>query len=132
MNDFINDRVKELRLALKLNQVDFGARIGLTGPAISRYESGTNGVSDSIILLICKEFSASETWLRTGEGEMFSPQNPSLVDKLAQDLRLGPCVKQLLTAYLQLSDADKQAVERFAIQFARSIQLPADPPEEAN
>lgn len=127
---FIGDHIKALRKALRLTQQEFAARIGSVQNTITGYETGRRSPSGQVISLICKEFGASESWLRTGEGEMFSHQTP--IDKLAQDLRLGPCVKQLLAVYLQLSEADKQAVERFAIQFARSIQLPADPPEEAN
>lgn len=126
MNDSVNERVKELRQALKLNQVDFGARIGLTGPAISRYESGTNGVSDSIILLICKEFGASEHWLRTGEGEMFLPQSTDLVDQLSREFGLGLYGQQLLATYLSLSESDKRAVERFVAQLVQNVQTAED------
>lgn len=37
------------------------------------WESGKRNVPDSSILSIVREFHVNETWLRTGEGEMFLP-----------------------------------------------------------
>ena len=58
----------------KLSQEAFGKRIGVTGAAISRIESGDRSVTDQIIKSICHEFDVSEHWLRTGEGEMNVPR----------------------------------------------------------
>lgn len=69
----MNERIKAVRLAQmpKLSQEAFGDRIGVTGAAISRIESGDRNVTDQVIIAICREFGVSEEWLRTGEGEMF-------------------------------------------------------------
>lgn len=66
----MGNRVKELRQALGLTQQEFADRIGIKRGAIANYEIGRN-VSDTVISMICREFSVSEHWLRTGEGEMF-------------------------------------------------------------
>lgn len=70
----IGDRIRELRKRLELNQTEFGERIGVTFGAISGYESGRRDCSDSVILSIVREYRCSESWLRTGEGEMFPPR----------------------------------------------------------
>lgn len=69
----MQNRIKELRKSLGLNQTEFGAKIGVATSAISGYELGTISPSNAIIKSICREFRVSETWLRTGAGEMRRP-----------------------------------------------------------
>lgn len=66
----MQNRIKELRKSLGLNQTEFGNKIGVTTSAISGYELGTRAPSDAIIKSICREYGVNETWLRTGAGEM--------------------------------------------------------------
>ena len=122
----MNERLKLLRKTLKLNQVDFGSRLSLTGSAISRYESGVNAMADNIVLLICREFNVNEDWLRNGNGEKFSRQSTDLIEQLTQQYNLGLYGQQLLATYLQLSDADKRAVERFVSQLTANVQQAED------
>lgn len=75
----MNERIKEVRLAQspKMSQDAFGAKIGITGAAVSRIESGDRNVTDQVITAIIREFSVSEEWLRTGRGEMFIKKTES-------------------------------------------------------
>ena len=68
----IKDRIKELRKAKGLTQFEFADRLKISRSNIASYETGKNELSSAVISLICRTFSVSETWLRTGEGEMFS------------------------------------------------------------
>lgn len=68
----MNSRIKELRKAMRLTQIEFGSRIGVKGNTVTGYENGLRSPSDAVIMSICKEFNANEQWLRTGEGEMFN------------------------------------------------------------
>lgn len=67
----MNERIKELRKTLKLNQTDFGDRIGVKQATIAGYENGTRQPIDAVITAICREFGVNEDWLRHGSGEMF-------------------------------------------------------------
>lgn len=67
----LNERIKELRKYLGLNQTDFGERIGVKQGSVAGYESGARTPIDSVVLSICREFNVSEEWLRYGTGEMF-------------------------------------------------------------
>lgn len=78
----MNQRIKEVRLHLGLNQSEFGERLAVTGAAISRIEAGNREASNQVVLAICREFNVREQWLRTGEGEMFVPQKRE--DEVAQ------------------------------------------------
>lgn len=82
------ERFRELRKALKLTLDRFGERVGVKKSALSQIENGKSGVTDQMIKSICREFDVSETWIRTGEGEMFPP-----VDRRTEIARL---TRQLL------------------------------------
>lgn len=66
----MDKRIRELRKHLGLTQKEFADRLGIKPSAIANYEGGRNVPIDAVISLICREFSVSEKWLRTGEGEM--------------------------------------------------------------
>ena len=68
----IKDRIKQLRKAKGLTQFEFADRLKVSRNNIAGYETGRTEPSGSAISLICRTFSVSETWLRTGDGEMFS------------------------------------------------------------
>lgn len=68
----IFERVKILRKDyLKLTQSEFGKRLGVSRDVIKNMELEIVDVKEHFIKLICKEFNVNETWLRTGEGDIF-------------------------------------------------------------
>lgn len=69
----MKDRIKAIRNAKSLSQVDFAKKISVSRSAVCKMESGENSPSEQTIKLICKEFNVNEEWLRTGTGEMFQP-----------------------------------------------------------
>lgn len=71
----MKDRIKAIRKAQNLNQAEFGARLGISNTAISKWEKGENSIPESAIMLIVSKFNVSETWLRTGAGEMYAPRS---------------------------------------------------------
>ena len=67
----MNERIKELRIALNLTQDAFAKRLGVKRNTIGNYETGNRIPSDQSIFSICREFNVNEEWLRNGTGEMF-------------------------------------------------------------
>ena len=67
----MNERIRQLRNALKLSQAEFGAKIGLSQNYIWMIEKGERTPSDRTISDICREFNVSLAWLEDGEGEMY-------------------------------------------------------------
>lgn len=67
----MQDRIKQLRKSLRLNQTEFGERIGVKQGSVAGYEKGARVPLDAVINSICREFNVNEDWLRTGEGEMY-------------------------------------------------------------
>ncbi len=73
----MKDRLKLLRKELGLTQEKFAERLNIKRNTLANYEIGRNEPIDAVISLICREFNVNETWLRTGEGEMFKERSPS-------------------------------------------------------
>ena len=69
----MNERLRELRKALKMTQAEFAAKLEMAQNSYSKIELGDNSLTDKNIFLICLIFGVNESWLRTGEGEMFNP-----------------------------------------------------------
>lgn len=118
----MNERIKELRKALGLTQQEFANRIGISRNNIATYETRKSGPGNSVIALICREFNVSEEWLRTGEGEMLIPTPETTIDKLVEEFHLDKLDREIITAYLNLPEADRIVVKRYVQNLSQRIQ----------
>lgn len=80
----IGQRILSLRKALKLTQEEFSLRLKISKGFLSNLEKGVRVPSDQLIRLISYEFSSSENWLETGEGEMFISPRDALKNIMAR------------------------------------------------
>jgi transcriptional regulator with XRE-family HTH domain len=82
----MHKRIKIIRKALKINQLDFAQQIGLSQTSLSTMECGRAPIIEKNIKLICKTFNVNELWFRTGNGEMFcaSPHEKEFQDIFKQ------------------------------------------------
>lgn len=68
----MSERIKLLRESLNMSQDEFANKLGLKSRGkIANIEYGKTMPDDAFLQLICATFGANETWIRTGEGEMF-------------------------------------------------------------
>lgn len=132
----MNDRIKKVRKALDLTQQKFADRLGMKQNTIATYEMGRAAPSDPTIKSICREFNVSETWLRTGEGEMFHPLSAD--DELSQVFSAiaasdDELIKRIIRAYWKLDDREKAAVKKLIDGFSAggSGALSADTGQQA-
>ena len=70
------ERVKEVRLKLKLSQVEFSERIFVSKGFYGDIEIGNKKLNDRHIFIISRQFNVNEEWIRTGKGEMFTDKQP--------------------------------------------------------
>lgn len=116
----MNDRVKQIRQALGLSGDQFAKPLGVQRNAISRIETGKNGLSEQMLLAICREYNVNEQWLRTGEGEMFMSMDELSLDELAARENLDSFEKNILKAYLSLDkDVRKEVLDHFKKSLGR-------------
>ena len=137
--DTINERIARCIVITGLTKTAFAKRINLSQPHISKITLGDSVPSDRTILDICREFNISETWLRTGEGEMFTNTPETLAEKLSREYGLDNLGRQIMAAYLKLDEQDRLSVgrliqniidERTAQASASAAETPANPPRE--
>lgn len=127
----IGERIKKVRQEKSLTQQHFGERIGLKRNSLALIETGRNP-SEQTIISICREFNVNETWLRTGEGEMYLPEREELI---LDDSSLSELERSLIRSYIkapaELRKYLKQAVlEAAAKETARPEQSTLFTPEE--
>ena len=125
----LGERIKKVRKEKDLTQQEFGRRIGIKPNSISLIESGSRNASEQVILAICREFDADETWLRTGEGEMLIPK--SKTDEIAafvgDILRDESDFRQKFISVLARMTADEwKILEKKILEIADEIKK-ADP-----
>lgn len=105
----VNERIRELRTELGLNQSEFGERIGVKKSVVSTMESGRTNLTVRNTDLICKEFNVSREWLLNGTGEMFLPESSDSLDALAEQYDLTPLEREIFENYCKLSKAQRLA-----------------------
>jgi transcriptional regulator with XRE-family HTH domain len=99
----VNHRIKQVRKALKLTQVQFSRVVSLSSGYLAGVEVEKRGVNARIIKLVCSSFNVNEDWLRTGAGEMFAPETDELFTRLASVFReLKPDYKEYIFKQIDL------------------------------
>lgn len=117
----MNERIAELRKALKLSQTAFGKQIGLTASGVSNIEVGVREVQERHIKLIVSAFpDVSEEWLRNGVGDMFKSSS-SEAERLVKKYSFPDIVGKLLKVYEGLNNNQQEAVLEYAQRFIASL-----------
>ncbi|MGL4982392.1 MAG: helix-turn-helix domain-containing protein [Treponemataceae bacterium] len=110
--DIIN-RLILIRKTLKLNQIQFGEKLGMTNSAISSIEKGKTPLIEKNIKMICSLFNVDENWLKNGTGEMFSEKsiNDELLSELYENFKkLTPAAKRIAIDYIKRIIEDQKTL----------------------
>ena len=115
------ERIKEVRKSLKLTLEKFGEKIGVKKNAISAVENNRNSHSEQMAKSVCREYNVNETWLRTGEGEMFLPVNrKTKIEKLTNQLlseESDSFKNRLVSVLADLNENEWEFLEKKAMQL---------------
>jgi len=115
-----NDRVKMVRKSpeISLSMEKFGQRLGVGKSTISSIESGTNAITSQMRRSICREFHVSETWLETGEGEMFMKSDEFSLDEFLKERDASQLEIAIVRAYFELDpDLRRLVLKQFKANF---------------
>ncbi len=119
----INQRLKDLRKNMKLNQKEFGAAIQLGQGAVSWMEQEGNTITDQNVKVICDTFKVNEDWLRTGAGEMFAPKEIlGVLEMLQNEMELSTSEIDAIRAFVAMPQERRQAGIRFIMDFAHELE----------
>ena len=100
-----------------MTQAEFASKLNLSRNFICLVESGDREPSDRTIADICRVFSISENWLRTGEGEMFVQRTRSqeITDFMADLVQTDNEFKRRFVSVLaRLDEKDWELIEKMA------------------
>ena len=122
----MKERIKELRKTLGLTLESFGDKVGVGKSTISRIENGTNGLTEQMILSICREFNVNEEWLRYGTGEMFKDMTLdeeiiSFIGDIQWDAS-NTFKKRFISAIAKLSDEEWKVLEKIITVCANEVE----------
>jgi len=78
----INERIKEIRLALNKSQREFAKSVYISNGYLSEIETGHKEVKDRLIHLITNAFSVNRHWLLSGEGRMFNSTQEEKMERM--------------------------------------------------
>ena len=152
----MNKRIRQLRKQLALTQQEFAQKIGTSQNVLANYDAGRRNPSASVVNNICKTFHVSETWLRTGGGDMYEPENTFSLDELLARCGVSNAeravISELILAYFALkpetrldiisqfsakttnaplqSGASQENERTLPAEEERNAVLPIDPQEE--
>ena len=118
----INDRIRTLVETLGITKTAFAESLKVSQQYISKLiKTGTP--SDLLIDDICEKYNVSESWLRTGEGDMFiaRSRNQIITDFLGDLIKEDDesFKKRLIEALAQMDIEDWKALEKIATNIAK-------------
>lgn len=113
----MKDRLKRLREHLNMNQRDFSNKINISQSSLAMMENGQRQIRDIHVSQMCSEFNVNETWLRTGEGEMFVQPSTFSLDDYAKKHNLTELEILIVKGYMELDQNVRDAL----IQRAKEL-----------
>ncbi|MBM6914409.1 helix-turn-helix transcriptional regulator [Gemmiger formicilis] len=128
----MNDRIKELRSALGMNQTEFGKQIGIKQTTVAGYENGTRAPSDAVVLSICREFHVSEAWLRDGIEPMYVAMDDSdELNRIFEEIGASDdeLIKAAIRVYWRLDEREKAAIGKLTSDLVAELDKKKNPGE---
>ena len=128
----MKDRLKRLRKnILKMNQTEFGKKIGIGAQAIAEIEKGRNELTERNFEAICRTFNVNPNWLRNGVGEVFIENKESALKNIVEEFDLEPDEAALIGALLELPKDYRAGVvkyvKRLAVMFEENERAAKEP-----
>lgn len=117
----INERVRTVRNALGLTQIDFGKRLAVAQSYLTNIETGKREVTEKIQKLICLEFNVSEEWLLTGKGEMFVESDSTIISQLSDEYGLDSFEKIMIEGFLKLKPNERKVIKSYVCYLMEKV-----------
>jgi len=133
--DFLKNRIKELRTALRATQEELGKLAGVTKSAVSQWERGLTTPERDALLTLQKKKGINPDWVMHAKGEMFLSVAISQDEQTDQETTLirqfrrltGAQRAEIINVVNAHAESNEQIVREFgAVPGAR--KRPADLP----
>ncbi len=117
----IRDRILFLLEEKEITKTEFASKLNITQAYVSKITNKGAIPSDRLIEDICEKFGVNESWLRTGEGEMFSevPAEDEYFKAVTQISKSNDkLAMQAIIEYWKLDDVSKEALKNYIYKIA--------------
>lgn len=117
----IRDRILFLLEEKEITKTEFASKLNITQAYVSKITNKGAIPSDRLIEDICEKFGVNESWLRTGEGEMFSevPAEDEYFKAATQISKSNDkLAMQAIIEYWKLDDVSKEALKNYIYKIA--------------
>lgn len=116
----IGSRIECIRKSEGLTRAEFGIKLGKTKDAIYNAEKNRARISDELIQLICSQFYIRESWLREGEGDMYSNPHANMLAKIITEIEDNDNLYNLTKELLTLTDEEIDVLQKLISVFKKS------------
>lgn len=133
VNETINDRVKSLRIALEMTQIEFGNIIESSQNYLSQIESGNRPVTSKIEKIICLQSwngkIVNKEWLSNGTGSMFleidkgdelSVYVTELLEEPNNELYI--LIQEIIHTYMEVSPEGKKLFREISKKLIENLK----------
>ena len=117
----IRDRILFLLEEKEITKTEFASKLNITQAYVSKITNKGAIPSNRLIEDICEKFGVNESWLRTGEGEMFSevPAEDEYFKAVTQISKSNDkLAMQAIIEYWKLDDVSKEAQKNYIYKIA--------------
>ena len=98
----INQRIVKIRKTMGYTQEKFAEPLKLSRSFQIIIEKNHRKINDRLIKMICLTYGVSETWLKTGKGEMFDLEKDPRLERIIRNFnKLDPSVQDYVMEYLE-------------------------------
>ena len=95
-----------------MSQDKFGEELDVARTAVCAWENERRGISEQIIVSICRAFNVNRSWLVEVAGDMFAePRN--VLDELTIQFNLSDIEKDVVKCFCELSKEQRFAIASF-------------------
>ena len=130
VEDGSSERLKALRKALGMTQIEFAEIINSSNGHVSDMEKGRKNITDSTMDLLELKKNVNTEWLRTGEREMFLPvleedEVAAYVSELLEDNGENPLyviIKEIMHTYSELSPKSQEVIRDASAKLLENLQ----------
>lgn len=129
MDSNFSERLLLLIESLGIKKVNFAECIKVDQSYVTQLTNGRRNPSDRLIDSICREFGVNETWLRTGQGEMFveTAQEDKILSFMGDAMHGNPDFRRhLLSVLARMTPEEWTLLEKKAWELVEEMKK-ADP-----
>lgn len=127
----MNNRLKTFRESItdkkgkKYSQTRFAEEMHITRDILANYENGRVEMTPLFVDSLCKKYNLNESWLRTGEGEMFAPMTKeSEIAQIAVAMfkeELPSTIKALIKVLIDMNEDEVELFDKLVRTYIEMI-----------